>query len=171
MSPFILSPRFLSMTLVTLKAPQELIAKYPRASVVASKLIALESLCLAVQERKKRKKRRHSQAHSRHLVLGFTVYLATTQQKSSPRPSVDTKYLHTAMVWGAEGGVGGERGQADDKGCLVRPVYTLSYFGRAFTVDWAHKLSLYPAFTNSTVKPPPPSPPPNNECTLWGKLP
>ena len=51
--------------------------------------------------------------------------------------------------------VRGRGGRPDDKGCLVRPVYTLSYFGWAFTVDWAHKLSLYPAIMNSTVTPPP----------------
>ena len=48
MSPFISG--FLSSTLVTLKAPQELIAKCPRASTVASKLIALESLRYGVKD-------------------------------------------------------------------------------------------------------------------------
>lgn len=53
--PFI--SRFLSSTLVTLKAPQELIAKYPRASTVASKLIALERLRLGGKDVTERKGR------------------------------------------------------------------------------------------------------------------
>lgn len=89
--------------------------------------------------------------HRRRLA-GFTVCRACredTRAQSSQNPSVDTNIYTQPRCEGGRG----KRGQPDDKGCLVRPVYTLSYFGWAFTVDWAHKLSLYPAIMNSTVNP------------------